>query len=127
MTGIAWDTSVPATLVVSGRLTDGAAGGPVTALRAEEDSGSVREVPVLYAREGSPTFTAPLPVGKLRPGRWTLTLRTGEPGGRIPVPVTRALSGTRWFRAARLGRPYYAKPLQGGPGEPWCCAWHRSG
>ncbi|MEU0221159.1 glycosyltransferase family 2 protein, partial [Streptomyces sp. NPDC006265] len=115
VTGIAWDTSAPAMLVVSGRLTDGAAGRPVTALRAEEDSGSVREVPLLYARDGSPAFTARLPVGKLRPGRWTLTLRTDEPGGRIPVPVTRALSGTRWFRASRLGRPFYAKPLPGGP------------
>jgi hypothetical protein len=117
VTGTAWDTSAPATLVVSGRLTDDAAVRSVTALRAEEDSGTVREVPLLYARDGSPTFTARLPVGKLRPGRWTLTLRTDDPGSRIPVPARRALSGTRWFRASRLGRPYYAKPLPGGPSK----------
>ncbi|SMQ13888.1 Glycosyltransferase involved in cell wall bisynthesis [Streptomyces sp. Ag82_O1-12] len=113
VTGIAWDTSGPATLVVAGRLTDDAAGRPVTVLRAEEGSGSVREVPLLYARDGSPAFTARLPVRKLPPGRWTLTLRTDDPGSRIPVPPARGLSGTRWFRASRLGRPYYAKPLPG--------------
>ncbi|MGW6545630.1 glycosyltransferase family 2 protein [Streptomyces massasporeus] len=113
VTGIAWDTSEPATLVVGGRLSDEAAGCPVTALRAEEDAGSVREVPLLYARDAGPVFTARLPVGKLPPGRWTLTLRTDDPGIRIPVPPTRGLSGTRWFRASRLGRPYYAKPLPG--------------
>ncbi|MFF8394959.1 glycosyltransferase [Streptomyces sp. NPDC016172] len=116
VTGIAWDTLAPTTLIVSGRLTAESARHPEpTALRAEEDSGSVREVPLLYAPDGSRTFTARMPVGTLRPGRWTLTLRTGDPKNRIPLPATRGLSGTRWFRASRLGRPYYAKPLSGGP------------
>ncbi|MFH9712191.1 glycosyltransferase family 2 protein [Streptomyces luteogriseus] len=115
VTGIAWDTSAPATLVVSGRPTGDAAVRPLTALRAEEDSGAVREVPLLYARDGSRAFTAMLPVGNLPAGRWTLTLRTDDPASRIPVPPVRGLSGTRWFRWSRLGRPYYAKPLPCGP------------
>ncbi|MCK8438611.1 glycosyltransferase family 2 protein [Streptomyces sp. D2-8] len=116
VTGIAWDTSAPTTLIVGGRLTAESAHHPEpTALRAEEDSGSVREVPLRYAPDDSRTFTARMPVGKLRPGRWTLTLRTDDPEHRIPLPVARGLSGTRWFRASRLGRPYYAKPLSGGP------------
>ncbi|GAA2930025.1 hypothetical protein GCM10011428_54210 [Streptomyces violaceus] len=67
-------------------MTPRAAHGP-TALRAEGDSGSVREVPLQYAPDGSGTgFTARLPVRKLSPGRWTLTLRTDEPNnsGRFP-------------------------------------------
>jgi glycosyltransferase involved in cell wall biosynthesis len=116
VTGIAWDTFAPTTLIVSGRLSaESARHSEPTALRAEEDSGSVREVPLLYAPDGSRTFTARMPVGTLRPGRWTLTLRTGDPKNRIPLPATRGLSGTRWFRASRLGRPYDAKPLSGGP------------
>ncbi|MFF7311762.1 glycosyltransferase [Streptomyces sp. NPDC008137] len=113
VTGIAWDTSAPGTLVVTGRLTDEASGRPgPTALRAEGDSGSVREAPVRYSPDGSGTgFTARLPVRRLPPGQWTLTLRTDEPHSRIPVPPPKGLTGTRWFRAARLGRPYYAKPL----------------
>ncbi|WP_328407639.1 glycosyltransferase [Streptomyces violaceus] len=116
VTGTAWDTSTPGTLLVSGRLTDDAERRPgPTALRAEDDSGSVREVPLRYAPDGSGTgFTARLPVRKLSPGRWTLTLRTDEPNSRIPVPPLKGLTGTRWFRAARLGRPYYAKPLPRG-------------
>ncbi|MFC9132212.1 glycosyltransferase family 2 protein [Streptomyces sp. NPDC057099] len=110
VTAIAWDA--PGALVVSGRLTDDAARRPgPTALRAEGDSGSVREVPLRYAPDGGTGFTARLPVRKLSPGRWTLTLRTDEPDSRIPVPPPKVLTGTRWFRAARLGRPYYAKPL----------------
>lgn len=116
VTGIAWDTFAPTTLIVSGRLSaESAHHSEPTALRAEEDSGSVREVPLLYAPDGSRTFTARMPVGTLRPGRWRLTLRTGDPKNHIPLPATRGLSGTRWFRASRLGRPYYAKPLSGGP------------
>ncbi|MFE7901493.1 glycosyltransferase family 2 protein [Streptomyces sp. NPDC057424] len=116
VTGIAWDTCAPATLVVSGRLTDDAACHPApTALRAEEDAGSVLEVPLLYAPDGSRTFTARMPVRQLRPGRWTLTLGTDDPRNRLAVPAAEGLSGTRWFRASRLGRPYYAKPLAGGP------------
>ncbi|CAM5580377.1 hypothetical protein SPURM210S_07526 [Streptomyces purpurascens] len=116
VTGIVWDTSAPGTLVVSGRLTDDATGRPgPTALRAEGDSGSVREVPLRYAPDGGGTgFTARLPVRRLSPGRWTLTLRTDEPNSRIPVPSLKGLTGTRWFRPARLGRPYYAKPLPRG-------------
>ncbi|MGX1566660.1 glycosyltransferase family 2 protein [Streptomyces sp. NPDC055506] len=114
VTAIAWDA--PGTLVVSGRLTDEAAGRPgPQALRAEDDSGSVREASLRYAPDGDGTgFTARLPVRKLPPGRWTLTLRTDEPDSRIPVPPPKGLTGTRWFRAARLGRPYYAKPLPRG-------------
>ncbi|MFI6375545.1 glycosyltransferase family 2 protein [Streptomyces sp. NPDC050546] len=114
VTAIAWDA--PGTLVVTGRMTDEAAGRPgPTALRAESDSGSVREVPLRYARDGgSIGFTARLPVRNLPPGRWTLTLRTDEPNSRIPVPPLKGLTGTRWFRAARLGRPYCAKPLPRG-------------
>ncbi|MGW0865207.1 glycosyltransferase [Streptomyces sp. NPDC002611] len=114
VTALAWDA--PGTLVVSGRLTDGAAGRPgPTALRAEGDSGSVREVPLRYAPDGGGTgFTARLPVRKLPPGLWTLTLRTDGPDSRIPVPPLKGLTGTRWFRTARLGRPSYAKPLPHG-------------
>ncbi|MFJ4081549.1 glycosyltransferase [Streptomyces iakyrus] len=119
VTGIAWDTFAPATLVVSGRLTGDAARHPhPVALRAEEDAGSVREVPLLYAPHGSRTFTARMPVRNLRPGRWTLTLRTDDPKSPVPVPTPKALSGRRWFRAARFGRPYYAKPLAGSPKRP---------
>ncbi|MFD8236576.1 glycosyltransferase family 2 protein [Streptomyces sp. NPDC059696] len=115
VTEVAWDPSRRATLVVSGRLT-GEAGGPrPTALHAEADRGSVREVPLLYARDGSRSFTARMPVRKLRPGRWTLTLRTEAPGRRLPVRATTELPGTRWFRTSRLGYPYYAKPLRNGP------------
>jgi glycosyltransferase involved in cell wall biosynthesis len=116
VTGIAWDPGVPATLIVSGRLTREAARRPKpTALRADDDSGSTREVPLLYAPDGGHTgFTARLPVRELPPGRWRLTLRTDEPSCWIPVPPTKGLTGTRWFRASRLGRPYYAKPLPRG-------------
>ncbi|MGA5895341.1 glycosyltransferase family 2 protein [Streptomyces venetus] len=116
VTGIAWDASVPATLTVTGRLTDEPSRRPKpTALRAETDSGAAREVPLLYAQDGShPGFTARLPVRELAPGHWTLTLRTDEPSRRIPVPPTNGLTGTHWFRVSRLGRPYYAKPLPRG-------------
>ncbi|GAA2766659.1 hypothetical protein GCM10010103_57000 [Streptomyces paradoxus] len=119
VTAIAWDTLAPATLVVSGRLTGEAARHPEpVALRAEEDAGPVREVPLLYTPHGSRTFTARMPVRDLRPGRWTLTLRTTDPERPVPVPTPKGLSGTRWYRAARLGRPYYAKPLAGSPKRP---------
>lgn len=114
VTEVAWDASRRALLVVSGQLTDEAGGPRPTALRAEADRGTVREVPLLYAREDSRSFTGRMPVRKLRPGRWTLTLRTDAPGRCLPVPATKALPGTRWFRASRLGRPYYAKPLRNG-------------
>ncbi|MET9762312.1 glycosyltransferase family 2 protein [Streptomyces sp. NPDC006372] len=116
VTGIAWDTSVPATLIVTGRLTEEPPRHPApTTLRAEDDSGSAREVPLRYAQHGGHTgFTARLPVGKLPPGHWTLTLRTDDPKRRILVPPTKGLTGTHWFRLSRLGRPYYAKPLPRG-------------
>lgn len=119
VTQVAWDTTAPGTLVVGGRLTAEAARHPETArLRAEDGTGRVREAPLCHApADGHTVFTARLPVRKLPPGRWTLSLRTDtahgadDPGGRTPVPPTRTLTGTRWFRASRLGRPYYAKPL----------------
>ncbi|MFH9010958.1 glycosyltransferase [Streptomyces sp. NPDC017943] len=109
VTGIAWDASAPGTLVVRGHLTGEAAHHPV-ALRAQEDSGRVREAPLSYGPDGR-GFTARLPLARLRPGRWALTLRPNAGGTPIPVPHTDRLGGTRWFRASRLGRPSYAKPL----------------
>ncbi|GAA2450680.1 glycosyltransferase family 2 protein [Streptomyces glaucus] len=119
VTGTAWDVSAPGTLVVTGRLTGDAARGPEPlALCAEHDSGAVRALPVRCTPDGRPAdFTVRLPVGKLPPGRWTLTLRARDPDDRAPVPRLDGLAGTRWFRASRLGRPYYAKPLAGGPGK----------
>ncbi|MEG8277257.1 glycosyltransferase family 2 protein [Streptomyces sp. AHA2] len=110
VTAVAWEA--PGTLVVSGHLTDEAARRPhPVALRAEEDSGRVREVPLSYGADGGRAFTARMPLAKVRPGRWALTLRTDGGGTPIPVPHTHRLPGTRWFRASRLGRPYYATPL----------------
>lgn len=57
-----------------------------------------------------------MPVRNLRRGRWTRTIRADD-GSCVPVPATKGVSGTRWFCAYRLGRPYYAKPLRNGPGE----------
>ncbi|MEV7079619.1 glycosyltransferase [Streptomyces sp. NPDC093516] len=119
VTGVAWDPAAPGTLVVRGRLTAEAARRPgAVTLRAEDGTGRVREAPPCHAPDdGRTDFTVRLAVRELPPGRWTLTLRTGtahdagDPGGRIPVPPTRSLTGARWFRASRLGRPYYAKPL----------------
>ncbi|WP_157851262.1 MULTISPECIES: hypothetical protein [Streptomyces] len=51
--------SLPGMLVVRGRLIDNAACRPKpVALLAEGGSDSVREVPLLYAPDGSRTFTA---------------------------------------------------------------------
>ncbi|MFE6523163.1 glycosyltransferase [Streptomyces sp. NPDC057794] len=122
VTEVAWDPAAPGTLVVGGHLTAEVTGhtGAMT-LRAEDGTGLVRESPLRYARaDGRTGFTARLPVRELPPGHWTLTLRTGGgpgadgPGRRIPVPPAGTLTGTRWFRASRLGRPYYAKPLAKG-------------
>ncbi|WP_369192995.1 hypothetical protein [Streptomyces djakartensis] len=110
MTEAVWDASAPGTLVVSGHLGGEAARRPV-ALRAEEDSGRVREAPLSYGPDGGRGFTARMPLARLRPGRRTLTLRTNTVGTPIPVPHTDRLGGTRWFRASRPGRPACAKPL----------------
>ncbi|GAA2516835.1 hypothetical protein GCM10010423_05490 [Streptomyces levis] len=122
VTEVAWDPSAPGTLVVGGRLTAEAARHRETmTLRAEDDTGLARETSLHCAPAGGHTgFTARLPVRELPPGRWTLTLTASvtpgadEPHAPVPVPVTTTLTGTRWFSASRLGRPYYAKPLPRG-------------
>lgn len=121
VTEVAWDPSAPGTLLVGGRLSaEGTRHAADMALRAEDGAGLVREVPLRYAPAGSHTgFTARLPVRELPPGRWTLTLRTAASHGAddrdhgVPVPaaLATALTGTRWYSAARLGRPFYARPL----------------
>ncbi|MFF4979429.1 glycosyltransferase [Streptomyces sp. NPDC001046] len=115
VTATDWDVSAPGTLVVSGHLTGETARRPrPVALRAEEISGRVREVALTYGPDGD-HFTGRMPFAGLRPGRWALALRTDQGGTPVPVPHTRHLPGTRWFRASRLGRPYYAKPLSRPP------------
>ncbi|MFE1326615.1 glycosyltransferase [Streptomyces sp. NPDC058741] len=116
VTSIAWDPFAPHTLVVTAQLNQTADRRPgFTALRAENGSGATREVPLRPAPDGGPGgLTARLRADRLPPGQWALTLRTGEPDTWLPVPPPEGLTGTRWFRASRLGRPYYAKPLRHG-------------
>ncbi|MET9394546.1 glycosyltransferase family 2 protein [Streptomyces sp. NPDC006624] len=113
VTAVAWDPLTPRTLLVSAHPTESAARhAEFTTLRAERKTGAVREVPLLRAPDGA--LTARLDVTGLPPGQWSLTLRADDPGTRLPVPPPGDLAGTRWFRASRLGRPYYAKPLPPG-------------
>ncbi|MFC5637899.1 glycosyltransferase family 2 protein [Streptomyces bullii] len=119
VTRTAWDPTARGQLIVSGFLTGQATSRPgAMTLRAEDTSGSVYEVPVRCSPDEDRDrilFTARLPVRRLRPGQWTIALR--RQNEQAAVPPLDAVTGTHWFRARRLGRPYYATPLTRGREE----------